>query len=96
MNRIFKPILVLIIISLITFLIVVLSGFKNIHAVNALYVGHNSSAVLVQQTTATPEPVVVEDRSEVGSTDWITVMSFVIAAIIIIPIFLKRKSWSQE
>jgi hypothetical protein len=53
----------------------------------------NHSAVIVLQTTATPQPKA--DQSEVGSTDGITVMSLIIVAIIIVPIFLKRKSWSQ-
>ena len=53
----------------------------------------NTGASLFFQTTSTPLPQ--KDRSEIGSTDGITLMSFVIVAIIIIPILLQRKSWSQ-
>lgn len=42
------------------------------------------------QTTPTPPD---EDRSEVGSTDEIMLMSAVIAFIVIIPIVLRRKAW---
>jgi len=53
----------------------------------------NTGASLSFQTTATPEAQ--EDRSQIGSTDGITLMSFAIVTIIIIPILLQRKSWSQ-
>jgi hypothetical protein len=56
-------------------------------------IAKNSGAALFLQTTATPQPQ--QDRSEIGSTDGITIMSFVIVAIIIIPIFLQKKRWSQ-
>lgn len=52
-----------------------------------------TSGALILQATATPQPQA--DKSEVGSTDFITATSFVITAIIIIPIVLKRKDWSQ-
>jgi hypothetical protein len=52
-----------------------------------------TGAALSFQTTATPEAQ--DDRSQIGSTDGITLMSFAIVAIIIIPILLQRKSWSQ-
>jgi hypothetical protein len=41
---------------------------------------------------ATPTPP-QEDRSEVGSTDEIIIMSGVIAFIVITPILLRRKAW---
>ncbi len=47
-------------------------------------------AAFFLQTTPTPEQV---DRSEVGSTDGIAVMGFVIVAIVILPILLRRKAW---
>jgi len=52
-----------------------------------------TGAAFFFQTTATPQPQ--QDRSEIGSTDGITLMSFAITAIIIIPIILQRKRWSQ-
>lgn len=52
-----------------------------------------AGAALLQQSTATPETQA--DRSEIGSTDYITLASFIIVAIIIIPLVIKRKSWTQ-
>lgn len=48
------------------------------------------AAALFQQPTSTPE---VKDASEIGSTDGIIVLGGVIALIVIVPIFLYRKSW---
>lgn len=45
------------------------------------------------QVTATP---VQEDLSRIGSTDGIVVMGFFIVLIIVIPIFLRRKSWLEN
>lgn len=44
------------------------------------------------QTTPSPQP---EDLSEIGPTDGILVMGFVIALIILIPILLQRKFWME-
>lgn len=44
------------------------------------------------QATITPQ---AGDVSEVGSTDGIMVMGFVIGLIIIIPILMRRKSWRE-
>ena len=52
--------------------------------------GDFSAAAFFQQTTPTPQ---VEDVSEIGSTDEIIVLGGVIALIVIVPIFLYRKSW---
>jgi hypothetical protein len=54
--------------------------------------GSLAAAAIFLQPTKTPQP---KDLSVVGSTDWITVMGFVIALIIIIPILLRRKSWME-
>jgi len=48
------------------------------------------SAALYQPPTTTPQ---VEDVSEVGSTDEIIVLGGIIILIVIVPIFLYRKSW---
>ena len=45
------------------------------------------------QPTKTPQPKGV---SEIGSTDGIVAMGFVIVLIIIIPILLQRKSWLED
>lgn len=52
----------------------------------------NLSAAFLLQTTATPEPV---DLSVVGSTDGIAVMGFVIAAIVVLPILMRRSAWND-
>jgi hypothetical protein len=52
-----------------------------------------SNRPFAQPITATPQSV--QDHSEIGSTDGLTLMSFVIAGIILIPILLKRRNWSQ-
>ena len=54
--------------------------------------GSLAAAAFFLQPTKTPQP---RDLSVVGSTDWITVMGFVIALIIIIPLLLCRKSWME-
>lgn len=54
--------------------------------------GDLAAAALFLQPTKTPEP---EDISVIGSTDWITIMGFAIALIIIIPILLHRKTWME-
>ncbi|NWG06473.1 MAG: hypothetical protein HXY35_07280 [Chloroflexi bacterium] len=50
-------------------------------------------AAFFLQTTPTPEVV---DISEVGSTDKIAVMGFVIVAIVVLPILLRRKAWMNQ
>jgi len=90
MKRFIRP-STLLIVSL--FLVLFSVAFsRSIAAQSATSTG-STGAALFFQTTATPEPQ--EDRSEIGSTDGITLMSFVIVAIIIIPILLQRKHWSQ-
>jgi hypothetical protein len=54
--------------------------------------GNYVAAAFFLQPTATPEP---QDLSEIGSTDGIAIMGFIIALIIIIPILLRRKSWME-
>lgn len=49
-----------------------------------------SSSSLFQEPTATPQ---VEAVSEIGSTDGIIILGGVIVLIVIVPIFLYRKSW---
>jgi hypothetical protein len=50
-----------------------------------------AAAAFFLQTTPTPEQV---DRSEIGSTDGIVVMGFVLVVIVILPILLRRKAWA--
>ena len=90
MKRSIRPSIILIISLFLVLFSVAFS--RSISAQSATLTG-NTGAALFFQTTATPESQ--EDRSEIGSTDGITLMSFAIAAIIIIPILLQKKHWSQ-
>jgi hypothetical protein len=49
-----------------------------------------SASVATVAPTATPQAV-----SEVGSTDWITLVTFLIVIIVIAPILARRKSWNN-
>lgn len=55
---------------------------------------NTTTASLLLQTS--PTPPVEEDRSEVGSTDGIVVMGGVIVLIVLVPILLQYKSWTQR
>lgn len=63
------------------------------YTVNLSNEKYSTAASFILQTA--PSPPVEADRSEVGSTDGIVVMGGVIALIILIPIFIQRKSWTQ-
>ena len=51
-----------------------------------------AAAAFFLQPTKTPP---AQNVSQIGSTDAIVVMGFVIALIIIVPIVLQRKSWME-
>jgi hypothetical protein len=90
MKKLIRPTLILIIsISLA----LISAAFSNNASTQPAVFSRYSNTVFFYQTTATPQ--VEQDRSEVGSTDGITLMSFIIVAIVIIPIVLQRKNWSQ-
>jgi hypothetical protein len=48
------------------------------------------AAAFFHQPTSTPQ---VQDVSEIGSTDGIIILGGVIVLIVLVPIFLYRKSW---
>lgn len=52
--------------------------------------GTSGAAFFIVQPTSSSQQ---KDLSEVGSTDGIVLMGFVIALIIIVPILWRRKSW---
>jgi hypothetical protein len=91
MKRFVHPAIILIVSLFLVLFSVAFS--RSISAQPASLTGHTGAALFFQ-TTATPESQ--EDRSEIGSTDGITLMSFAIVAIIIIPILLQKKHWSQN
>lgn len=51
-----------------------------------------SAAALFAQTTPTP---VLEDVSEIGSTDGIIMVGVFIVLIVVMPVVLSKKSWSD-
>ena len=52
------------------------------------------AAAFYMQKTASPEPT--GDVSEIGSTDGIVLMGVIIVLIVVVPILLRRKSWSNQ
>lgn len=90
MKKFIRPITILIISLLLALTVVAFSGTSSTQSSRLT---EYSGAAFLFQITTTPQPA--EDRSEIGSTDGLTLMSFIIVAIIVIPIVLKRKSWSH-
>ena len=90
MKKFIRPFTILIISLCLVLFSVAFS--RTIYAQSGKFVGNHGAAFLFQ-TTTTPQPQV--DKSEIGSTDDITIMSFVIVAIILAPLFLLRKNRSQ-
>ncbi len=84
----------LLILAVSLFLVILSTAFIDPTTTQPSTFSNYSGAAITYQTTSTPETT--GDRSEVGSTDGITIASFIIVAIIIIPIMLKRKSWTQD
>lgn len=93
MKKITRPLLMLCISALLVFLSV---AFSSSGSVQPASLKGYTAGLITLQLTATPEPVEVEDQSVVGSTDGITILSFVIVAIILIPIFIKRRDWDAN
>ena len=87
MKKLIRP-MVVIVLSLM--LALMIAGLTHIAPPTA---GQGSlSAAFFLQTTATPEPT---DLSEVGSTDGIAVMGFMIVVIVVLPILLRRNAWTD-
>jgi predicted membrane protein len=55
--------------------------------------GTFGGAVLFLQSTSAPPH---QDLSEIGSTDGIVIMGFLIAVIVVIPILVRRKEWMEN
>jgi len=90
MKKFIRPTIILIISLLLALTVVAFSGTGSTQSSK---LAEYSGAAFFFQITTTPPPA--QDHSEIGSTDGLTVMSFIIAIIIVLPIFLKRKNWSQ-
>jgi Na+/H+ antiporter NhaC len=93
MKKFLRPLLILIISLLLLFLMV---AFNSSRPNQRDSIQRLTGGALAAQITSTPEAQPEEDQSVVGSTDGITLMSFVIAAIILIPIVMKRKNWDAN
>ena len=90
MKKMIRPLFIL---SMSLLLALTVVAFSATNSTQTSRLSKYSGAAFFLQITATPQPQ--EDRSEIGSTDGLVVMSVIIVAIIVIPIFIKRKSWSQ-
>ena len=93
MKKFTRPFLILCISVLLVFLSVAFSRSSSLQP--AAY-KQFTGGVIALQLTPTPEPEELEDQSVVGSTDGLTILSFVIVAIILIPIFMKRRDWDAS
>jgi len=58
----------------------------------ALQGDFSGSAFFFPLASAPPPP----DHSEIGSTDGIVIMGFVIALIVVLPILVRRKEWIEN
>jgi preprotein translocase subunit SecG len=81
------------------FLIIILllaligSAFARSISIQSNKTSSHKGIMMFFQIATTPQPKA--DRSEIGSTDNITMLSFVIVATIVIPILMQRKHWLQ-
>ncbi len=73
-------------------LLALISAALTVYSASPAIQGGLAAAAFFLGPTKTPQP---KDLSEIGSTDGIVVMGFVIALIIIVPILLQRKSWME-
>ena len=75
------------------FVLALFSAALTYYAPPAMDKSFGGAAFFLQSTsTSTPQP---DDISEIGSTDGIVIMGFLIALIVIIPILWHRKAWME-
>jgi len=91
MKKSSKSIQGLLILLVVLFLVLALSAdkFSSIPKTSATF----GAAAFFVQTSPTPQG---EDVSEIGSTDGIVLMGVVIVMIVVVPILLRRKTWSEN
>ena len=89
MKRAIRPIITII----LGFVLALFSAALTYSAPPALEGAFGGASAFFMQSTLTPSP---QDLSEIGSTDGIVFMGFLIALIIVIPILIQRKSWMEK
>ena len=90
MKKFIRPFTILIVGLILALTVVAFSGTNS--AESERLARYSSAAFFFQITATAPS---TEDHSEIGSTDGLILMSFVSVTIIVIPIFLRRRNWSQ-
>jgi predicted membrane protein len=89
MKKLMRPIITL----GLGFLLALVSAALTYSTPPALEGTFNAGMFFSVQPTSTPQP---NDLSEIGSTDGIVIMGFLIALIVIVPILLRRKAWMEN
>jgi predicted membrane protein len=89
MRRTIRPIITL----GLGFVLALLSAALTYSTPPAMQGNFGGAAAFFMQSTLTPPS---QDLSEIGSTDGIVIMGFLIAVIIVIPILIQRESWREN
>jgi predicted membrane protein len=74
-------------------LIALLSAALTYSTPPALEGAFGATSFFAMQPTSTPQP---DDLSEMGSTDGILIMGFLIVLIVVVPILWRRKAWMEN
>ena len=91
MNKLIRPAIILASAIFLTLACAVVA-----FSTKAPVLNNTTAAAFVLQVQETPTPQVEEDNSEVGSTDEIVIMGGVIAAIVLLPLLLRREVWMKN
>ena len=88
MKRTLRPIITL----GLAFILALCSAALSYSTPPALQGGVGGSTFFIPVASAPPP----QDDSEIGSTDGIVIMGFVIALIVVVPILVRRKEWMEN
>jgi predicted membrane protein len=89
MKRLVRPIITL----GLSLLLALLSAALTYSTPPALDGTFSATTFFAAQSTSTPQ---ADDLSEIGSTDGILIMGFLIALIVVVPILWRRKAWMDN
>ena len=89
MKKLVRPIITL----GLSLLLALLSAALTYSPPPALEGTFGATSLFAAQPTSTPQP---DDLSEIGSTDGILIMGFLIALIVVVPILWRRKAWMED